>query len=482
MRRFDAVRWGLVADTNLTLLATMTRSRRQYSFFSCCAAAGAVAILLAAQAGNFAAETSESTAQLVSELASSDFATRQRASAALEHAGPEAIGLLALAAASPDAEVRGRALNILSAHSLGTSGNTRDLARETFRRLTSSSSPRVAQAARDMLYQVREVTAGRAVAELTRLGATVMPVQTGEPFTFNVQVRQTWTGGDERLSLLENLEEVPWLSMENSPVTDAALIHVAKLGRSPVGLTKLYLGSTGITGAGLAHLAPLKKLQYLSLKQLPIDDKALTNLPDFPALQYLGLDGTRVGDEGLRALERYPQLQVIWLDNTPVTDAGLVHLKPLTNLRTLYLPGTNAAGPGLAELRHLPNLTSVSLKGATLSPESLKYVAQLEQLESLGLDLTNVTDEQLADLTGLTRLRILWLSNTKITDAGVEHLKSLKSLQIVHLSDTHVTSEAAAELQRALPACQVTMGSRFEQSGSPPRNPPPRAALPRAIP
>ena len=82
------------------------------------------------------------------------------------------------------------------------------------------------------------------------------------------------------------------------------------------------------------------KLQYLSLKQLPIVDEQIATLPDFPDLQYLGLDGTKIGDAGLKSLARYPLLQVLWLDNTPVTDAGLVHLRSLASLRTLYLPGT----------------------------------------------------------------------------------------------------------------------------------------------
>src|SRR5439155_27209993 len=134
--------------------------------------------------------------------------------------------------------------------------------------------------------------AGNAVAELTRLGATVTPVQTGEPLVFNVQIRQTWNGGDVGLSLLEQLREVPWWSLENSPVGDGALVHIAKLGRASYGLSKLYLGSSRISGIGLPQLAPLRSLQYLSLKQLPIDDARLARLPDFPQLQYLGLDGT----------------------------------------------------------------------------------------------------------------------------------------------------------------------------------------------
>jgi len=131
-------------------------------------------------------------------------------------------------------------------------------------------------------------------------------------------------------------------------------------------LSKLYLGSSRITGNGLPQLAPLQSLQYLSLKQLPIDDAKLATLPDFPLLQYLGLDGTRLGDEGLKTLARYPQLQVIWLDNTPITDAGLVNLLPLAKLQTLYLPGTQTGGQGLAELRALPRHRVAGRRGAAL--------------------------------------------------------------------------------------------------------------------
>jgi hypothetical protein len=424
--------------------------------------AGFLAIFIAAASVRFAG-AHDDFAGLIADLSSSDFATRQQATAALAEAGPTAFGPLQTAAASTDVEVRRRALSILFAHSLSGRIDHRALAQDALQRVANASPPAPAAAARETLERVHEVVAGNAVAELTRLGATIMPVQTGDPLVFNVQIRQTWSGGDAGLALLEHLPEVPWLSLENSPISDAGLVHVAKLGQASYGLSKLYLGSSRITGSGLALLAPLESLQYLSLKQLPIDNERLAKLPDFPQLQYLGLDGTRVGDDGLKTLARYPQLQVLWLDNTPLTDAGLVHLLPLTRLRTLYLPSTNTAGPGLAELRALPSLTSLSLKGVKLSAGSLKHVAQLEQLESLGLDMTNVNDDQLADLAGLSRLRVLWLSGTAIGDPGIQHLKALHSLQMLHLTDTQVTSEGAAELGRALPGCQLMLG-RFQLS------------------
>src|SRR5581483_3176066 len=142
----------------------------------------------------------------------------------------------------------------------------RALAQGALQRVAGSPSLPVAAAARETLDRVHEVIAGNAAAELTRLGATIMPVQSGEPLVFNVQIRQTWSGGDAGLSLLEHLREVPWLSLENSPISDAGLVHVAKLGRPSYGLSKLYLGSSRITGSALAQLAPLQSLQYLSLK------------------------------------------------------------------------------------------------------------------------------------------------------------------------------------------------------------------------
>jgi hypothetical protein len=387
----------------------------------------------------------------VAELASSDFSVRQRASKELEAAGTAAIPIIAEAVKSADAEVRSRALSILLAHSLSRQTDRREEVRVALEGLLASPSGRTAHFAKEAMDRIRAVTISSAAAELSRLGATVMPVENSQPLQYNVQIRQTWTGGDERLSLLTDLGEIPWLSMENAPVSDAALKHVAKLTT----LGKLYLGSSRIRGDNLAMLAPLTRLQYLSLKQLPIDDAKLATVPDFPHLQYLGLDGTDITDDGLKLLARYPLISTLWLDQTKVTDAGLVHLKALSSLRTLFLSGTKAAGPGLAELKHLPNLTYLSLKETKLAPDSLTHIGQIEQLETLGLDHTNITDDQLADLLTLGQLRILWLSKTDISDAGVQHLKKLRNLQVVYLHGSQVTAEGAEELRKALPHCHV---------------------------
>jgi hypothetical protein len=429
-----------------------------------------------------AEESEKDAAKLIADLGSNDYSVRQRATTTLEAGGIEFLPQIVAAVQSADAEVRFRAWNILLAHALSPRGNSREAARDAIRRLTERSAGDVSGRLMGGVSRIREAMSGQAVADLTQFGATVMPVQGGPPFTFNVQIGQAWRGGDDRLALLSDLASVPWLSLESSRVTDAALDRLAKLADSTPGITKLYLGSSGITGNSLEKLAPLRQLQYLSLKQLPIDDAKIARLPVFPELQYLGLDGTKIGDDGLAELERFPRLQVVWLDNTAITDAGMTHLKKLPNLDTLYMPGTNAGGSGLAELRYVWKLKSLSLKGVRFSADGLKALGQVEQLESLGLDMTNVADDQLADLAGLRQLRILWLSGTNTSDDGIEHLKALRSLQIVHLNNTLVTREGVAELERALPRCQITIdfSNRLDSAGhANPLSPAPPRFVPR---
>lgn len=394
--------------------------------------------------------------RLIADLASNEFIVRQQATTELQQAGVLALPQLAAAVRSANPEARGRAWNILLSHALSGQTDIREAARAAVRQLEESDG-NASRVWSGGLARIHEAISQQAATELTRLGATIMPPGGGPPSTYNVQIGHAWRGGDEQLALLADLGTVPWLSLENSHVTDAALDHIARLGDSAPGLMKLFLGSSGIAGADFGKLGRLQSLQYLSLKQLPIDDARLATLPALPELQQLGLDGTKVGDAGLKHLSRYPRLQMLWLDNTRVTDAGLAHLSKLQYLDTIYLPGTAAGGPGLANLRDLPNLKSISLKGVKLAPGGVRALAQIERLESLGLDMTNVTNDQLADLAGLKQLRILWLNGTSIGDEGLKHLQNLRSLQIVHLSNTQVTPEGTKELERAIPGCQITV-------------------------
>lgn len=415
---------------------------------------------------------------LVDQLTSPNFAIRQQATSDLEKLGPRAIPLLAEAAAASDSEVRIRATNILLSSRISSSLESRQSVRRALSELTASDDPIKRDRAKATLARVNQAAAITAAAELTRLGAILSPIPGGSAGAYSVQIGAKWTGGSEPLSLLSELVDVPWLSLENSPLDDEALPHIARLGESGKGPTRLYLDSSRIVGAQLKLLAPLHRLIHLSLRQLPITDQHLAELPPFAELQNLGLDGTRITDAGLLHVSRYSHLQMIWLNDTQVTDQGLTHLQPLNELRTLQLPGTRCSGPGLTILAQLPSLTYLSLRGVSLQPNSLKHIAAIRQLEQLGLDQTNVADDQLKHLTGLAKLRTLWLSGTPVGDPGLEHLRSLRALTTLHLSETQVTPEGTSELQRSLPQCHITTSNRpypGSAENTAARNTPPRA-------
>ncbi len=68
---------------------------------------------------------------------------------------------------------------------------------------------------------------------------------------------------------------------------------------------------------------------------------------------------------------------------------------------------------------------------------------------------TQVTDSGLVHLKRFPKLKRLYLGNTQVTDAGLVNLKGLARLERLDLSGTRVTDAGVAELQKALPNCQI---------------------------
>ena len=66
-----------------------------------------------------------------------------------------------------------------------------------------------------------------------------------------------------------------------------------------------------------------------------------------------------------------------------------------------------------------------------------------------------ITDAGMVHLKGLANLETLTLSETQITDAGLVHLVGMTNLQKLIFRGTKVTSAGVAELQKALPNCEI---------------------------
>ncbi len=164
--------------------------------------------------------------------------------------------------------------------------------------------------------------------------------------------------GDEGMEKLSALISLHTLKLSCTSVTDADLLHIAKLGnlkvldlrgcrvseaglaRLPASLTSLRLGIECRTLEGLAHLQSLRELEFIyeggdCLRQLPagigrltlrrrshmVTDRDLEQLHGLKALSYLALGSfDQVSDAGLTGLRlRFPGIAIV---ATPAASRG----------------------------------------------------------------------------------------------------------------------------------------------------------------
>jgi Leucine-rich repeat (LRR) protein len=275
-------------------------------------------------------------------------------------------------------------------------------------------------------------------------------------------------------------------------VTDASLVHLKGL----VNLTELSLKyAYPLTGEGLKHLKGLKKLQWLDVSNTPITDGALIHLRELTNLQGLNLEGTNITDAAVKHLTGLTQLQKMSILSNRQPDRY--------GRRTLNVAQTKISPTGMAILRktfhglvfenldmffwHHGDISENPLLLSILAPRNseghiealylqgrksfldpfrqrdrqpiafmLKYAKQLPHLTSLNLDDTNMVDESMHHLAELTQLEYLNISSSYVTDTGLVHLEGLTNLKTLNLVDTKVTDAGVAELQKALPDCEIT--------------------------
>ncbi len=203
-------------------------------------------------------------------------------------------------------------------------------------------------------------------------------------------------------------------SFQGKSFDDAALARfVATYGDRVWGL---YLANTGVTDAGLRHLAALPSIEHLGLGKLDLRDDR------HPPSAFT--------DAGLVHLKGLTTLESLDLGGLPITDAGLEAVKDLPNLGALYLQHTRVRGPGLGRLKSLPGLALVYLDGSA------------------------ATDEGLAALAGATNLQILSLSGVPLTGRGLLQLKGLFRLKRLDIKSCGIGVEELDEFQAALPAVE----------------------------
>ncbi len=151
--------------------------------------------------------------------------------------------------------------------------------------------------------QVAEIT-----AKIQALNASLMPLaQDTEQLRLSV-INATDKFGDKELALLEPIaDQIVWVDLARSKVTDAAVDSLAKMAS----LERLHLENTKITDAGLAKLASLQKLEYLNLYGTKTTDAGLAALAGAKGLKKVFVWQTGITRAGAKALEgQIPGLQV----------------------------------------------------------------------------------------------------------------------------------------------------------------------------
>jgi len=198
--------------------------------------------------------------------------------------------------------------------------------------------------------------------------------------------------GDKELGYfahMTNLQTV-WTPTE---MTDEGVKILAKL---PELETLFMVGSTQVTGAGLAPLAALPKLQRIHLPQ-QIDDAGVRALSSFKSIRDLGLFDTRISDQALAHLAAMPGLQSVDLPEG-ITDAGIVHLQEIPGLKRVGFRRSAITAQGIAKLKSCRGLESINLIEVKLTDADIAALAQFTGIKQLMIQQFKLTTEQLQTL------------------------------------------------------------------------------------
>lgn len=153
------------------------------------------------------------------------------------------------------------------------------------------------EAPRESWIPTRSVDAANeeAIAKLGAIGISPMPLAEG-----NNHLMVTFTGfqqiTDDQINALQEInDQLVWLNLGHTPVTDAQLEGISRLNN----LRVLYLNNTNVSDAGVAKLAPLEELRWLSLVGTSITDASIPTFEKFKNLTDLFLFQTKLTEKGI---------------------------------------------------------------------------------------------------------------------------------------------------------------------------------------
>lgn len=164
----------------------------------------------------------------------------------------------------------------------------------------------------------REVGAApmKAVEALSSKGVIVLPVAKDSHYLSVNFVNARSLGNDDLSLLLPLKEQLLWLNLARTKITDKGLVTISQLPN----LTQLNLEYTGVSDAGMKPLKQLSSLTVLNLVGTEVGDDGISSLAAVKSLNKIFVYKSKVTKEGVLALKQ----------NAPalVTDTGMYILPP----------------------------------------------------------------------------------------------------------------------------------------------------------
>ena len=267
------------------------------------------------------------------------------------------------------------------------------------------------------------------------------------------------------LTPLMDLPQLEWLCFKDNVVTDL---------RPLMGLSSLrYVNAEGNGITGTAALAPLSSLSELYLAFNPL--RELSGLRQLSSLRKLGLESIGLTDDMLPQLYGMNSLDVLRIYDNPALSGEAVdelqsQLRGCMVQHSELLYSYTVAGESFKE-----NATEISLFGhGIVDITPLNRFKSLEKLDLGSNEIDNVYMLQYMP----AKLKELKLGNNRISDStplmyletlerldisgnnitNLQPIKKLTALQWLNLRGNPLTDEQVADLQAALPNCEIIFG------------------------
>jgi hypothetical protein len=267
-------------------------------------------------------------------------------------------------------------------------------------------------------------------------------VRRGEP---------AWKGTDVDLALLADIGAIFRLEIGGISLTEKGMAQIGRLEE----VDYLTMTHTDITDAALAELKNLESLKGLELRAcLKVTDKGLAGIAELPGLSSLWLPDGNFTDAGMAHVGKIASLEQLSLRDSRISDKGVAELRDLNGLVSLDLHETDVTDKGMTHLSVLERLRELNLTGTKVGDAGIEQLAKLPELASLTLDSTQVTNKCAAHLAKLN-LTSLKLGETELDDGAIRELCKLENLRAIRLPH-RVTKAGLVQLHEALPECTIT--------------------------